>query len=245
MGSGGSSSDAQIFNRSVLRMKIEGGTLELLPVEPLEEGGPNMYYFLLGDAAFALIPWMVKPYSRRQLTIEERIGNYKISRGRRVENAFELLVSRFRVLLGTMEQRPEIGIAFICVLLHMVRTHQCGAGMATTQANDVVALRNAQVVYVPGDNHRNSLREANHQFDLLKHYFNNMGAGGQDLRGVNHMTEAGIYQSFSGLQNYSKNFYLSWCSSNFQIKSNPFSTSFKFQSPVEILRPKLCKNDPV
>ena len=33
--------------------------------------------------------------------------------------------------------------------------------------------------------------------------------------------EADIYQSFSGLPNYSKNFYLSWCCSNFQRKSNP------------------------
>ena len=43
--------------------------------------GPDLHYFLLGDDAFALMPWMVKPYSRHQLTREERIANYKISRG--------------------------------------------------------------------------------------------------------------------------------------------------------------------
>ena len=41
------------------------------------------------------------------------------------------------------------------------------------------------------------------------------------------ISEAGMYQSFSGLPNYSKNFYLSWCCSNFQTKSNPFPTGFK------------------
>ena len=83
---------------------------------------------LLGDNAFALMPWMVKPYSRRQLTGEERIAHYRISRGRRVvENVFGILVSRFRVLLGIMEQRPRVvrDIVFACVVLHnMLTTHQ-------------------------------------------------------------------------------------------------------------------------
>ena len=79
VGSSGSSSDAQIFNRSNFRENIEDGSLELPAPEPLGEGGPDLHYFLLGDDAFALMPWMVKPYSRRQLTREERIANYRIS----------------------------------------------------------------------------------------------------------------------------------------------------------------------
>ena len=92
-GLSGSCSDEQIFNRSDLREKIEDGSLGLPAPEPLGEGGPGLHYFLLADDTFALMPWMVKPYSRRQLTREERLANYRISRGWRVvENAFGILV---------------------------------------------------------------------------------------------------------------------------------------------------------
>ena len=100
--------------------------------KPLGPGGPDLHYFLLEDDAFALIPWMIKPYSRRQLTREERIANYRISRGRRVvQNAFGILASRFRVVLTTMEQRPKVirDIVLTCVVLHnMLRSHRGGGG---------------------------------------------------------------------------------------------------------------------
>ena len=142
MGASGSSSDAQIFNHSKLKRRIKNGTLGLPPPEPLGPGGgPNLHYFLLGDDAFALMPWLVKPYSRRQLTREERIANYRISRGRRVvENSFGILVQRFRVLLTTMEQRPKVvrDIVLTCVVLHnMLRSHQGGADRPPTPANNI------------------------------------------------------------------------------------------------------------
>ena len=95
--SSGSSSDAQIFNHSKLRS----------PPEPLVPAGLNVHYFLMGDDAFALIA--LKFYSRRQLTREERLANYRISRDRRVvDNAIIILVSRFRIFLTTMEQSPRV-----------------------------------------------------------------------------------------------------------------------------------------
>ena len=130
--------------------------------EPLKEGVPDLHYFLLGDDAFALMPWFVKPYSR-QLSRKEKIANYRISRGRRVvENPFGILVSRFRVILGTMESKPRVvrDILFMCVFLHnMLRTHQGEADRAPAPANDVAPLQNEQVVYVPNENYRNTLRE--------------------------------------------------------------------------------------
>ena len=64
VGVSGSSSDAQIFNSSKLKRRIENGRLGLPPPAPLGPGGPDLHYFLLGDDAFALMPWLIKPYSR-------------------------------------------------------------------------------------------------------------------------------------------------------------------------------------
>ena len=69
-----------IFDCSKLKKKIEDGTLGLPAPEPLGEGGPDLRYFMLGDDKFAFMPWIVKPYSRRQPTREERIANYRICR---------------------------------------------------------------------------------------------------------------------------------------------------------------------
>ena len=57
----------------------------------------------------------------------------------------------------------------------MLRTHQGEVGNAPTPALDIAAITNEQAVYVPLENHRNSLREAKHQQNLLKVYFNHIG----------------------------------------------------------------------
>ena len=114
MGASGSSSE--IFNCSKLKRIIENGTLGLPPPEPLGPGGPDLHYFLLGDDAFALMPWLVKPYSR-QLTRKERISNYRISRGRRVvEKTFGILV-----ILEVLTIHDEWKIAMVTVLVEVDR----------------------------------------------------------------------------------------------------------------------------
>ena len=67
------------------------------------------------------------------LTREERIANYRISRGNRVvENAFGILVSRFRVMLTTIELPPATvrEVVFTCVVLHNIlrSQYQCQHG---------------------------------------------------------------------------------------------------------------------
>ena len=63
----------------------------LRPPEPLGEGRPDLHYLLLGDDAFALMCWLLKPYSHRQLTRDERIVNLKcLAKGQRSQGRIQM-----------------------------------------------------------------------------------------------------------------------------------------------------------
>ena len=102
-----------------------------------------MLHFLLGDDAFGLMPWIVKPYSQRQLAREERIVKLQdLQRKEGGEKRLWNLSEPLRVLLSTMEQRPRVvsDIEFMCVVLHnILRTHQDRAERAPNPGNHVVS----------------------------------------------------------------------------------------------------------
>ena len=71
---------------------------------------------------------------------------------------FGISVSRFKVLLGTIEQRLKVvrDIVLTCVVLHnMQSTYQSRATRAPTLEDDIAVLQNEQVVYLPDGNYRN------------------------------------------------------------------------------------------
>ena len=97
VGSYGADSDAGIFRHSGISNALEQDKAGLSPCEQqlLPDGDTDVPYFLIGDDAFALKTWMMKPYSKREMTASERIFNYRLSRARRiVENAFGILANR-------------------------------------------------------------------------------------------------------------------------------------------------------
>ena len=159
--------------------RIGDGRIGFPDPAPITQGGRDVPYCILADDAFALKTWLMKPYGRRMLTREERIANYRISRGRRVvENAFGILVSRFRVMLTTIELPPETvrDVVMTCVVLHNILRSQY-------QGHDVPG--DCQLIgdAAGGGPDRNPAREAKRQRDYLKDYFNNEGAvGWQDGR---------------------------------------------------------------
>lgn len=87
IGSKGSASDGGILQNCELGQLLQKDRLSL-------------GYCVVADDAFPLRHYMMKPYKdyRTVLTVPQQMFNYRLSRARRiVENAFGILVSRFRV----------------------------------------------------------------------------------------------------------------------------------------------------
>lgn len=123
IGAQGEFSDAQIWNQSDLKQAIERGLMGLPTPTPFPGDDKPLGYYIIADDAFGMRTWLMKPFSRRCLSYEERIFNYRLSRSRRVvENAFGILANRFRCLLSVMNQEPETVhvIVFACVCLHNI-----------------------------------------------------------------------------------------------------------------------------
>ena len=66
------------------------GTVNIPPSTPLPGETTVLPYTLVGDEAFALKPYMMRPYGGKSLDCEkEKVLNYRLSRARRViENCF-------------------------------------------------------------------------------------------------------------------------------------------------------------
>ena len=112
-----------IFNCSRFEPALHEGRLGLPAPEPLPNDDKDIPYFLVGDDAFPLREYMVKPFPHRYLTHDERIFNYRCSRARRVvENSFGILASRFRCFLTTQAIEPQNArkVTKACLCLHNV-----------------------------------------------------------------------------------------------------------------------------
>jgi len=183
-GANGSASDAQLWNQCELKTAIEQNDIGFPQAEPLPRDDRNMPYFLIGDDAFALKSWMMKPFSRRNMADDERIFNYRLSRARRiVENAFGILANRFGCLLTSLRQKPETVVSMVmscCCLHNLMRLRY------PTLQNAVVDDENVAHQVIPGawrdDAHLDDMdiqrggnfttREAKKQRLYLKHYYN-------------------------------------------------------------------------
>lgn len=99
LGSYGSNNDCGVLANSPLGNALESNALILPEHEQLDGCAFHpLPYFFLGDDIFPLKTWLIKPYPGRNLTEEEKIFNYRLSRCRCViENAFGILAARWRI----------------------------------------------------------------------------------------------------------------------------------------------------
>lgn len=79
---------------------------------------------LWGDEAYPLLPFLLKPYGGRNLTIEDTTFNQRLSRCRKtVECAFGILGNKWRLLTKCVETKVDLIddiVKCICVLHNTV-----------------------------------------------------------------------------------------------------------------------------
>ena len=121
VGTNGRMNDSGIWNKSSLRCAIESREIEFPEPKTLPYRSEKLPFVIVGDDAFALKNYMMKPFPQRNLTVERRIYNYRHSRARRIsENMFGILANRLRIFHTTMHLSPEraTSITLSALVLH-------------------------------------------------------------------------------------------------------------------------------
>lgn len=123
VGAQGSANDAAVFNASSFAKSLEhvNNPLAIPPWRELPGTDVAIPMVFVADDGYPLRQYLMKPFSCRGVTPSERIYNYRLSRARRVvENAFGILVNRFRILRGNMQLQPEqvSHVVLACCALH-------------------------------------------------------------------------------------------------------------------------------
>ncbi len=186
VGSPGGCSDAQIFGDCELRDALDEETLPLPDPEPLPGDTEDFPYFILGDDAFPLRSYLMKPYARKGLSHEQLVYNYRISRARRVvENAFGILANHWQCLMNplSVEIRTSEKIVIATCTLHNMLRQQHPTVLNTD-------LEDANHNLIPGAWRQGRLLEglqitrgnkctkaAVKQRELLREYFNSPAGG--------------------------------------------------------------------
>uniref|UniRef100_A0A1B0D945 Uncharacterized protein n=1 Tax=Phlebotomus papatasi TaxID=29031 RepID=A0A1B0D945_PHLPP len=165
IGSPGRNNDSYIFERSALKDQHMHNQLFFEYSRNIENF--NTPVLLLGDSAFRLSHFLMKPYPQTDLQPKERHFNYMLSRSRRVvENAFGQLKNRFRRIgkgLDVHIDNAPVFVRAVCILHNVLNEMNDGFG-------DVAEEPSHQEQPTFMTNVGNDNLEANHMRDCIAEY---------------------------------------------------------------------------
>lgn len=141
VGAMGQCSDGGVWKRCSLHEDLYAyeNPLNIPPPEIIDGMDEPLPYYLLGDDAFSLTTNLMKPYPSSGLTSQQRVFNYRLSRGRRIiENTFGILVSKFQIFQRNIKMLP-LGVERVIlasVVLHNFMRVKCGKTYIPREAVD-------------------------------------------------------------------------------------------------------------
>lgn len=187
-------SDCSIWTNSDFGRMLENGEVELPPPKCLPSTNILMPHAFVGDEAFPLKQYMMRPFSKRQLGDAKRVFNYRLSRARRVIENFGILVCRWQILSKTICASPKNVTSYISALIclhNFLLTQQ----LEVHRQPDILAYCSHNLVDREDENHdlvegewrnetnnstlrditrlgsNNPAKSAQVQRDILKNYF--------------------------------------------------------------------------
>lgn len=124
VGGYGKQSDGGTFHVSSLYNLLQAEALNIPSNDVLPSTTISMPYVFVGDEAYPLLTYLLKPYSRRTLDADKEYFNMRLSRARRlVECAFGIITAKFRILWKPIETTPDLAdkiIKCICILHNII-----------------------------------------------------------------------------------------------------------------------------
>lgn len=134
IGGFGKNSDGGIFEVSNMGRRFEANAMNVPPPKNLPGQNEPSPHVVIGDEAFALKPYLLRPFPYKQSKTDVLKENYnvRLCRARRVvENAFGILAQKWRIFYRPMETKVSTSILIVntaCVLHNFLRTKKCDDG---------------------------------------------------------------------------------------------------------------------
>ena len=151
----------RVLRRSTIFQKAEQG--DILTQATVNVNGNEIGPYLLGDSAYLLSPWLMKPYPEGTQDPREITFNKELSSGRvKVECAFGILKNRWRILLKRFDSGISFAIhtAVACAVLHNICIRNGDEWEEDEGSNDSG----------PGDHALNVIRDGEDIREILKDF---------------------------------------------------------------------------
>lgn len=197
IGAQGRNSDGGIFKDSLMRQAFYENRINVPDPTRISDKRTDVPYVLVGDEAFALTYFLMRPFPGKSLTKKKRIYNYRLSRERRVvENTFGILVARWRIfhrpINTSLETVDAVVKATVCLHNYLKKSeemcpnsekHYCPTNFSDTELPNGVIVKGAwrssvsnAVVSVGRQGTNNFSVNASDIRNIFMEYFNMEGA---------------------------------------------------------------------
>lgn len=176
VGACGKNSDGGIFANSNLGKRLQQGTLGIPGNSSLPGTSIATPHVIVGDEAFPLKTYLMRPYPGNSLNDDKRIFNYRLSRARRtVENAFGILTQKFRIYQRRIQASPE-NVDYIvlatCILHNYIKKFNSNARYAPDNLDDMSQPSTSRLMQNLRSQGGNASQDAFEVRELFLNYFN-------------------------------------------------------------------------